>query len=142
MKIAINGCHGGFSLSPEALVYIAEKSGEPIHFFRWVFEQKKYVPITIEECKVYWLDFKAYRISNPNDIETQMLSKYSWAHRPSNTNEARTDPLLIEAIEVLKEKANGAFACLKIVEVPDDVKWHIAEYDGWEWVAEDHRKWE
>jgi len=26
--------------------------------------------------------------------------------------------------------------------VPDDVKWHIAEFDGWEWVAEDHRTWE
>jgi len=27
------------------------------------------------------------------------------------------------------------------VEIPDDVKWHIHEYDGLEHVAEDHRTW-
>lgn len=53
----------------------------------------------------------------------------------------RTDPALVDAVETLGAEANGSYAELKIVEVPDDVKWHIAEYDGWEWVAEDHRKW-
>jgi hypothetical protein len=37
--------------------------------------------------------------------------------------------------------ANGAHANLKIVEIPGDVSWHIGEYDGNEWVAEDHRSW-
>jgi hypothetical protein len=27
------------------------------------------------------------------------------------------------------------------VEIPGDVSWHIGEYDGVEWVAEDHRTW-
>jgi len=30
---------------------------------------------------------------------------------------------------------------LKIVEVPDDANWYIAEYDGLEHVAERHRTW-
>lgn len=55
--------------------------------------------------------------------------------------ESRSDPALIDAVETLGEKANGGYAELKIVEVPDDVKWHIAEYDGSEWVAENHRTW-
>jgi len=31
---------------------------------------------------------------------------------------------------------------LKIVEIPAAVKWQIDEYDGWEWVAEVHRRWD
>lgn len=30
---------------------------------------------------------------------------------------------------------------IKIVDVPDDVDWTIADYDGAEWVAEKHRTW-
>lgn len=54
----------------------------------------------------------------------------------------RTDSNLVTVIEELGEAANGYYARLSVVEVPDDVKWHIAEYDGSEWVAEDHRTWE
>lgn len=53
----------------------------------------------------------------------------------------RDDPILIEVIEELGEEANGACAELKIVEIPDDVKWEIEEYDGIEWVSEVHRTW-
>jgi hypothetical protein len=54
----------------------------------------------------------------------------------------RTDPKLIAAIEELGAKvAGGSGARLRIAEVPDDVSWHINEYDGQEWVAEDHRTW-
>lgn len=53
----------------------------------------------------------------------------------------RTDPELIRCIETLGEAANGEFAYLKIVEIPDDVDWIIEEYDGKEWIAEKHREW-
>jgi hypothetical protein len=54
----------------------------------------------------------------------------------------RDDPVLIQVIEkVGLEAAASAYAELKIVEVPDDVKWHIHEYDGMEHVAEDHKTW-
>ncbi len=53
----------------------------------------------------------------------------------------RDDPYLVKVIKELGMAANGAHANLKIVEIPGDVKWHIAEYDGAEWVAEDHRTW-
>jgi len=54
----------------------------------------------------------------------------------------RNDPILISVVEELKEKANGNYASLKIVEIPDDVDWIIAEYDGQEHIAEKHRTWE
>jgi hypothetical protein len=53
----------------------------------------------------------------------------------------RNDPLLVEIVEKLGENANGKYAKLKVVTIPDDVKWQIEEYDGLEWVAERHRMW-
>ena len=54
----------------------------------------------------------------------------------------RNDACLIAVIEELKEKANDRCASLKIIEIPDDVEYVIEEYDGNEWVAEEHRTWD
>ena len=53
----------------------------------------------------------------------------------------RTDPILIQVVETLGAEANGRFAKLRIIEIPDDVEWEITEYDGNESVEEVHRKW-
>jgi len=39
------------------------------------------------------------------------------------------------------ERAGGPAAILKVVEIPELVAWHIQDYDGLEWVAENHRTW-
>lgn len=54
---------------------------------------------------------------------------------------ARNDPKLVECVEKLGEGANGTYAELKVVEIPDDINWEIGEYDGLEWVEEVHRRW-
>ena len=91
MKIAINTCWGGFSLSKEAYDYLG----------------------------IEW-DGYGY--------------KY-------NAESKRNDPKLIECIETLGEKANGRYAVIKIVEIPDDIEWKISAYDGMECVEECHRTW-
>jgi len=48
---------------------------------------------------------------------------------------------LVAVVQALGEDANGPYARLKIVTIPDDVNWTIMEYDGIEWVAEVHRTW-
>jgi len=53
----------------------------------------------------------------------------------------RTDPDLIAVVEALGADANGRYADLKIVEVPDNIDWYIDEYDGLEEVHENHRSW-
>jgi hypothetical protein len=53
----------------------------------------------------------------------------------------RDDPILVQIVEEMGDKADGKFAALKVVEVPDDADWYIEEYDGSEWVAERHRTW-
>lgn len=53
----------------------------------------------------------------------------------------RNNPILVEIVEQLGEAADGRFAELKVVEIPDDVEWGIEEYDGDEYIAEKHRTW-
>lgn len=55
---------------------------------------------------------------------------------------SRDDPVLVELVEKLGDKAGHQYANLKVVDIPDDVDWYIEEYDGLEWVAEKHRTWE
>ncbi len=145
MKIAINTGYGGFSLSAKALKYMADKLDKPIYFFKLEGHPETkatvYVPITLEKAQEAWFGLCAFNIENPNSVTdlNEKYREYSWDFRPSK--EDRTDPLLIETIEALKEEASGSNCELKIVEVPDDVDWIIQEYDGWEWVAEKHRTW-
>ena len=54
----------------------------------------------------------------------------------------RDDQTLIRVVEDLHAEANGHGAELKVVSIPDDVKWQISKTDGIEHVSEVHRIWE
>lgn len=54
----------------------------------------------------------------------------------------RDDPRLILAVKELGSLVNGSYADLSVVQIPAGVLWEICEYDGAEWVAEKHRRWE
>ena len=89
MKVVINGCYGGYSLSDEALAYRGIPGG----------------------------------------------SRYAY-------DDDRANPKLVECVEKLGEAVNHDSASyLYVVEVPDDVKWTITDYDGLEQVEEVHRVW-
>lgn len=53
----------------------------------------------------------------------------------------RANPKLVKCVEELGEDASGLYATLKVVEIPDNIKWQIERYNGLEWVAEKHRTW-
>lgn len=63
------------------------------------------------------------------------------ADRDGWARENRTHPMIIKAVTELGSAANGDYASLAVVDIPDDVEWQIDEYDGLEWVAESHRTW-
>jgi hypothetical protein len=48
---------------------------------------------------------------------------------------------LVRVVEKLGEKANGGFAELRVVEIPDGIEFVIDEYDGIESIHEAHRSW-
>jgi len=53
----------------------------------------------------------------------------------------RDDEKLVQVVEELQEAANGHAAALKVVAIPDDVKWIITKAEGGEHVSEVHRTW-
>lgn len=113
MKVVINADWGGFGLSDQAVVRYAELAGLNL--------------IARPDEKFSWTHW--YRDVVDDD--------HYWSDRDIERN----DPCLVQVIEELGDAANGDHACLKIVDIPDDVEWHVEEYDGSEWVAEDHETW-
>ena len=112
MKIVINACHGGFSLSDGAIRLYA-----------------KLVGINLVEAQSDYCGTEFY---------TDTVSEETYF---SYRSIARDNGFLIETVETLGDAANGDYANLKVVEIPDCVEWQIEEYDGYEHVAEKHRTW-
>lgn len=71
------------------------------------------------------------------DLQLYTLNGEHW--HPSQI--PRDDPQLVQVVQELQQKANGYYSKLHIVTIPQDVPWTIQEYDGLEWVAEQHRTW-
>jgi hypothetical protein len=141
-KIVINVCFGGFGLSHEAVMEYAKIKGIKLY----AFVDKK------DENRIRCSDrFEPYTNKIKKETKTHLCVHY--ATKPlknekydndsyfSTSDIERNDPALIKAVEKLKKKANGCCAELKIVEIPDNIKWEIDEYDGNESVEEVHDSW-
>lgn len=60
----------------------------------------------------------------------------------SNCNEWRKSHKLIKAIEKIGEDdASGKLAKIRIIDIPDNIKWEIYNSDGMETIHEAHRSW-
>ena len=117
-KVVINTVHGGFSLSHDAILLYHRYTG----------------------TKIYWRDIKPSSSWSPRMyyLDSECTDPCSW----SEADLLRDDPVLTRVVEELGgEEAGGTAAVLKVVRVPADVNWCIQEYDGQEWVAEQHRIW-
>ena len=138
MKVVINGCYGGFSLSPEAMKMLAKKKGRECHFFKHEYENIldiQYTPVSMKDADMFSTAFDTVEL--PEDMSNEWYVEHVIDSRPDD----RTDPDLIAVVQKLKKKANGNCAELHIVEIPDDVNYSIEEYDGIEHIAEVHRTW-
>lgn len=153
MKIVVNHCYGGFSLSAKAVFELAKLKGKKCYFFKFDFKSKAYTKLSMEQANKACM-FDAFSVSNPSEYlkykkewhEMTMEEKqeYNEKYRSidlSDRPDDRTDKDLISVVEKLGKEANGNCAKLSIVEIPDDVDWEIDEYDGREHVAEKHRTW-
>jgi hypothetical protein len=115
MKIVINSDFGGFGLSDEAMELYLTRKGIPFDKKPW--KDKK---------------FNEYIFVKPGTKDDLYLQ---WEME-------RDDPVLVQLVEELGEKADGRYAQLKIVEIPDGIEWVLQEYDGRESIHEKHRVWD
>jgi len=138
-KIVINACFGGFSLSHKAVMEYAKIKNIKLYSYtssRNKDGSYKYSEFSPPKHKKDHIFIHYYRkpldTKKPDDGDTFYFS---------NRDIERNDPALVEVVEKLGSDANGSCANLKVVEIPDDVKWEIDEYDGSEQVHEISRKW-
>jgi hypothetical protein len=134
MKIVINTYYGGFGLSEKAMRRYAELKGLTLY------------PDTGKFVTTYWLvppgdreDQASFYAMTPE--EAQASNKRYGEQTLNDHDIERNDPLLVQVVEELGADAADRCGQLTVVEIPDDVLWDIAEYDGLEHVAEKHRTW-
>ncbi len=151
MKLVVNKCYGGFSLSPKAISRLAELRGQKAYFFVGGIGDDPRVQVPLEEINgIFWSAYNTPTpMANTSPEEWHAMSqKERQAHNAKSNAESldtrpnnRADPLLVQTVEELGGEADGSCAKLRIVEIPDGVDWEINEYDGMESVHEKHRSW-
>lgn len=143
MKIIVNRCFGGFGLSDKAYERLIE-FGIPVKQYSSPERDKKTGLYKNEpsERVIYDRDLE----DKKNEFQSSMrrlAGRYweTWIDDYSDDRKGRTDPLVIQVVEELGKEADGRFARLEVVEIPDGIDWEIDEYDGQETVHEKHRSW-
>jgi len=117
MKIVYNRCHGGFGLSKEATELYLTLTGQTPFYSDVQYGCTTYATTP-------FVDGHAQQGTYFHDFYLD-----------------RNDPILIQVVEQLGKKANGQFADLKIVDIPESATWEIHDYDGMETVREVSRYW-
>ena len=124
-KIVINNCYGGFSLSTLAIkrYYELKYPEVQLFFYKLDFPLDSYKKVPIEDADVILTKDLGDYFTGPLEEDYLVISYCISRH----------DPILVQVVEELGEKAGGRYAELKIVEIPGN-KYRIGEYDGQEWV--------
>jgi len=125
-KVVYNACYGGFGLSKEACQRYWDIKGQQVWiedttwgFNVWLVAPEDRIPAKEGN------EFYAMSI-NERVAYNQAYSKQTWYNRDVD----RHDPVLVQVVEELGDKANGMCAELAIDEVYDSYR--IDEYDGYE----------
>jgi hypothetical protein len=125
MKIILNKCYGGFGISLDGYLLYAKKKGIELDVY--------HNGVLINNPHKFLESRKPY--------VTEFYYKTKTGKRFYLHTENRDDETLIKVVKELGEKANGIYADLKIVEIPDNMQYSIEEYDGIETLHEYHNWW-
>ncbi len=128
-KVVYNACYGGFNLSREACKRYWELQGQQVWIEDGDFMDTFTVWLVPPEERVVQKEWRSMTQEERIDFN-QRYSKQTWYDR----NVSRHDPILVQVVEELGDKANGMCAKLAIDEVSGPYR--IDEYDGYESVIE------
>jgi hypothetical protein len=130
IKVVYNACYGGFNLSREACKRYWELQGKEV----WIKDGDFMDMFTV------WLVPPEERLTKPEPWYSAPIEEriaYNKKHSEQTWNDhniSRHDPILVQVVEELGDKANGMCAKLAIDEVSGPYR--IDEYDGFESVVE------
>jgi hypothetical protein len=143
MKVLYNACYGGFGLSYLATNKYAEKKGFELTWYRqdgYAYKNNlKYTRISgipLNPVETY--------IPSKKDLGDEILGEFPDEHYYSistSDSSLRTDIDLITIFEEIGELINSKYANIKIIEIPDDAKFDIDEYDGYESIVPPRPSW-
>lgn len=149
MEVILNKEYGGFSVSLMAYKLYTEKKG--IELYAYYGDYSNYLSQGVVVFrKIDWtvsslLEYYSNNLTSfycftkdlgESIIETKenkeevikIFVEYSFYLGKQN----REDPILIEVVKELGNKASGSFSDLQIVEIPDELDYVIDDYDGYE----------
>jgi hypothetical protein len=130
-KVIYNACYGGFGLSKEACQRYWEIKGQKV----WIEDDEKYPSFGIwtvwlvpPEERIKQKSTEKFNSMSMNErvAYNEAYSAQTWYDRDID----RHDPVLVQVVEELGDKAGGQFAKLRVTEVSG--AYRITEYDGYE----------
>lgn len=136
-KVILNKCFGGFDVSKEAYMLYAKKKGLTLYLYESEFINRKFIYKKVNDDNSIFRHYFIKDMGDNVEISNEDYEKYCLYLK----DEHREDPILIEAVEELGEKASGRFGNLKVVEIPDDLEYVIDEYDGIETLHQKVEEW-
>ncbi len=136
-KVILNKCYGGFDVSKEAYMLYAKKKGLTLYLYESNFVDRKFIYKKVNNDDSIFRHYFTKDMGDNVEISNEDYDKYCLYLR----DEHREDPVLIEVVEELGEKASGRFGNLQVVEIPDDLDYVIDEYDGIETLHQKVQEW-
>ncbi len=130
MKIVINSCYGGCSLSPKGEQRYLELKGQKSYFYK--------------QSEYNWQNGKTEftRIDNIDDVPGLFFYCTTYDQGASipdypedifhSCGLKRSDPILVQVVEELGAESFGKCANLEIVDIDKGRWFKIDEYDGYE----------
>lgn len=137
MKIVKNANYGGFRLSDEGYLEYARLAGFPLSIYSYDHLNSRYDKV--EQGKLFCPIYLKGDLGE--SCGAKEFNEFYKNNRFHCSDLERTDPILIQVVENLGEKASAPYASLVIVEIPDDIDWEISDKGGAETIREKHRSW-
>ena len=123
MKVILNKCFGGFRPSREAYELYVKKKGQKL--FAYELAPDLTYRRTSEKDGLFITFTTRDYGDNPKSDD------FDWENDVLYLNsDYREDPVLIEVVEELGEKASAYVSDLRIVDIPDGMDYVIDDYDG------------
>ena len=139
-EIVINRRFGGFGLSHKAVMRYAKLKGIKLYPYLDEITKKvwiKYHKDKISIDKIAEGNFGIIHYSTKKPTSERLVNANYFSERDIK----RDDQILIKVVREMGKKANGKYANLKVVKIPDGINYEIDEYDGIESIHEVHNTW-